>query len=106
MGSVIVDQADVLSDHVVDLPLIADQMHFVIDRVLVALARKNLTADIGKSAVDTLVGVDDFFIGIGLDDAGIGAFEDFGKEPDELFLFLGCAPPPVRAPGPPTRWRG
>src|SRR5678815_1256284 len=78
LGSIVIHQANVLGDHVIDFPLIADQMGFVIDRVLFALARDDLAADIGKTAVDALIGVEDLFIGIGLDDTGIGAFEDFG----------------------------
>ena len=79
LGSIIVDQTDVLRDHVIDLPLIAHQVRFVIDRVFFAFAGQDLAADIGKGTVDALVVVDDFFIGVGFDDASIGAFEDVGK---------------------------
>jgi len=72
-------------------------MGLVVDGVLFTLTGKNLTADIGIGAVDALVEVNNFFIRVALDDIGVGAFKDIGKEPDEFFLLLGRTAPPVGA---------
>ena len=50
-------------------------------------------------ASNALADVADFFVGVGLDDTGIGALEHVGKEPDELVLLLGRPPAPIGAEG-------
>src|SRR6267142_1726471 len=99
LRTIVVDQADILRNDVVYLPVIADEMSFVINRILFSFGGHNLAGDIGIVTLDALADVDDFFVGVGLDDTGIGALEHIGKEPDKLVLLLGCAPAPIRAEG-------
>src|ERR1044071_7111998 len=97
LRAVVVHQAHVFGDHVVHFPFVADQMDLVADRVFRSLGCYDLAADVGEAAVDALVDVEDLFVGVGLDDIGVGAFEHVGKKLDELILLLGRAAPPVGA---------
>ena len=91
LGAIVVDQADVLGNDIVDFPLIADQVRLVVDRVFFALAGEDFTADVGEGAIDVFVSVDDFCIGVGLDNVGVGAFEHFGEQARRILLVPGAS---------------
>jgi hypothetical protein len=62
LGSVVVDQADIVNDDVVDFPVFIHQVEFVIDGQLLVLASKDVGIDLRIIRVRDLACINDFVI--------------------------------------------
>src|SRR5687767_10500430 len=75
----IVDHTNFFGDHIVDLPLLADQLSLVVDRQLLTFGGEYLAVYFGKRAIGSFADVDDFLIGVGLYDASVLTFEQLSE---------------------------
>src|SRR5215475_16140456 len=95
-GTVIVHQAHVFNDQVVDSPIRSGAMKFIVDTKLLSLGVPHLTTHVSIRSVYSLIRIDEFLVVVRLDLIHIGLLQQVAKDFYKLRLFFSSSALPLR----------